>query len=235
MVKAKGVHHIAFSTSDMRGQLEFFTDVLGLPLVAIFPMHGVPGAVHAFVEASAHCLISFVQLPAIAELEIEYGKTHAGNGALPSAPGTMQHLALNVDDENELIALRSRIRSRGVNVLGPIDHGMCQSIYFAGPEGLTLEIATSSEAVDPTHWVDPESAATVDIDPETLARFKNPTAFDNPETPLEQPPKDPSKPHMLYPEAVYDQLLSMSDAAVSAAVSYPDPPVPAFAESESAS
>ena len=98
MIKANGVHHIAFSTADIKGQIEFFSDVLGMRLVGLFPMHGVPGGIHAFLEGHAHCSISFVQLPAIADLEIEYGKTHAGNGASPSAPGTMQHMALNVDD-----------------------------------------------------------------------------------------------------------------------------------------
>ncbi|MEN9717923.1 MAG: hypothetical protein RIQ99_801, partial [Pseudomonadota bacterium] len=35
-----GVHHIAFMAGDMKKQLEFFTQVLGFPLVAIFEMHG---------------------------------------------------------------------------------------------------------------------------------------------------------------------------------------------------
>ena len=224
--QAKGVHHIAFSTADMKAQLEFFSDVLGLPLVAIFPMHGVPGGIHAFLEASPHCLISFVQLPAMADIEIEYGKTHAGNGALPSAPGTLQHLALAVEDDDELLALRDRIRSRGVNVLGPIDHGMCHSIYFAGPEGLTLEIATSSEAVDPTQWIDPEAARVVGLDEATLARLRAPEDFTRPAEPIAQPPYDPDQPHMRYPPKVYQQLLQMTDEQVSTAVSYAEPPAP---------
>ena len=52
------------------------------------------------------------------------------------------YVAFDVADHYELLAMRDRIRSRGVNVMGPIHHGMCDSIYFAGPEGLTLEIAT---------------------------------------------------------------------------------------------
>jgi len=224
--QATGVHHIAFSTADMKAQLEFFSDVLGLPLVALFPMHGVPGGIHAFLEASPGCLISFVQLPAMAGIEIEYGKTHAGNGALPSAPGTLQHLALAVDDHDELLALRDRIRSRGVNVLGPIDHGMCRSIYFAGPEGLTLEIATSSQAIDPTQWIDPETARAIDLDESTLARLRTPEDFARPAEPIAQPPYDPEQPHMRYPKKVYEQLLQMTDEQVAAAVSYAEPPVP---------
>ncbi len=226
MIKVRGVHHIAFSTADMKGQIEFFSDVLGMPLVAIFPMHGVPSGIHAFLEGSKNCLMSFVQLPANADVEIEYGKTHAGNGALPSAPGTLQHLALVVDNETELLAMRDRIRSRGVNILGPIDHGMCMSMYFAGPEGLTLEIATSTEGIDPKHWIDGEAAAEVGIDAATLARFADPSAFDRPEEAIAQPAFDPEKPHMVYPEAVYQQLLGMSDEQVAAAVSFSEPPVP---------
>ncbi len=226
MTKAQGVHHIAFSTADMKGQIEFFSDVLAMPLVAIFPMHGVPGGIHAFLEGKYDCLISFVQLPAIADIEIEYGKTHAGNGALPSAPGTMQHLALVVDNDEELLALRDRIRSRGVNVLGPIDHGMCRSMYFAGPEGLTLEVATSDEAIDPKHWLDPKAAAEVGIDTDLMARFAAPESFARPSEPVPQPVYDADKPHMVYPEAVYQQLLQMSDEEVSAATSVNEPPVP---------
>jgi len=229
-IKARGVHHIAFSTAAIKTQIEFFSDVLGMQLVGLFPMHGVPGGIHAFLEASAHCSISFVQLPAIAEIEIEYGKTHAGNGALPSAPGTLQHLALGVDDEDELIALRNRIRSRGVNVLGPIDHGLCRSIYFAGPEGLTLEIATSSAAIDATQWIDPDSVRELGIDAAELARFERPESYSSPSEPLPQPAADPSKPHMRYPKKVYAKLLEMSDEEVSAAISYADPPVPRAAD-----
>ena len=178
MIKARGVHHIAFSTADMKTQIEFFSDVLGMPLVAIFPMHGVPGGIHCFLEGSAECLISFVQLPEIADIEIEYGKTHAGSGSLPSAPGTLQHLALVVDTDDELLALRDRIRSRGVNVLGPMDHGMCRSMYFAGPEGLSLEIATSDEPVDPKHWLDPEAAAEVGITPAMICLLYTSDAAD---------------------------------------------------------
>ena len=226
MIKATGVHHLAFSTADMKGQIEFFSDVLGMPLVAIFPMHGVPGGIHAFLEGSPQCLLSFVQLPAISDIEIEYGKTHAGNGALPSAPGTLQHLAFKVDDHDELLALRDRIRSRGVNVLGPVDHGMCHSIYFAGPEGLTLEIATGSEAIDPTRWVDSDAAGSVGISAEQLAHFTKPDDYQRPAEPVAQPDYDPNQPHMLYPEAMYQQLLKMTDEQLSEAVSYSDPPVP---------
>jgi len=225
--KANGIHHIAISTADIKAQIAFFSDVLGMELVGLFEMHGVPGGLHGFLEGESDCLVSFVQLPANAKVPIEYGATHAGNGASPSAPGTMQHLALRAASPEALMTLRNRIRSRGVNVIGPIDHGMCQSIYFAGPEALTLEVATSTEALDAERWIDPDTVANAGISDAELEQFKNPEPYSNPAQPVAQPPMDPDKPHMRYPKAAYAKMLEMSDDALSATISYPDPPVPA--------
>src|SRR3954451_3413838 len=153
---ASGVHHLAISTADMKAQLSFFTDVLGAELKALYWMHGVPGAQHGFVKLDDSSYVAFVQMPAIADIPSEIGVTHAGSGAGTSAPGTMQHVAFNVDTVEDLLALRDRIRSRGINVFGPRDHGLCQSIYFAGPEHLSLEIATSAVRIDYRVCIDPE-------------------------------------------------------------------------------
>ena len=59
----KGVNHLAISTNDMKGQLEFFCDVLGLPLKALYWMHGVAGTYHGFVELAPDSYIAFVQHP----------------------------------------------------------------------------------------------------------------------------------------------------------------------------
>ncbi len=225
MLKANGVHHLAISTADIKSQIAFFSDVLGMELVALYWMHGVDGAWHGFMKANDHCYLAFVQMDAIKEIPIEYGKSHAGSGALPSAPGTMQHLALNVDTVEELLNIRDRIRSRGVNVLGPIDHGMCQSIYFAGPEGLTLEVATSEAAIDAHAWIDPEVVGLAGISEEELARFKRPARYDGEGGKVPQPPIDPAKPHMHYPPKVYAKIMAMSDEQIFETSSVPEPPV----------
>lgn len=224
-LKANGVHHLAISTADIKQQIEFFTDVLGMELVALYWMHGVEGAWHGFVKANDHCYIAFVQMDAIKDIPIEYGASHAGSGALPSAPGTMQHVAFNVDDPEALLNIRDRIRSRGVNVLGPIDHGMCQSIYFAGPEGLTLEVATSAQAIDARAWIDPEVVELAGISASELARFREPAAYAGEGGAVPQPPIDPDKPHMRYPQKLYEKIMSMSDEEIFRASSETEPPV----------
>ena len=54
-----GVHHLAISTADIKAQIEFFTQVLGAELVALYWMHGVD-AWHAFVELNDTCSVAFV-------------------------------------------------------------------------------------------------------------------------------------------------------------------------------
>ena len=225
MTKPNGLHHLAISTGDIKRQIEFFSDVLGMELVALYWMHGVQGAWHGFMKLNDHASIAFVQSPQIEAIQPQPGVSHAGNAGAPSAPGTMQHLALNVDSDAELLTLRDRIRSRGVNVIGPIDHGFCLSIYFAGPEGLTLEISTSREAIDPRAWIDPEVVGLAGIGAAELERFKSPAPYGGEGGAVPQPPIDPGKPHLVYPEKAYRKLIDMPDAVMTATRSQTDPPV----------
>src|SRR4051794_3867111 len=222
---ANGVHHLALCTGDVKAQIEFFTDVLGAELKALYWMHGVDDTLHGFLKLNDHSYVAFVQNGRIADIEPQLGVSHAANPGEPSAPGTMQHLAFNVDSDAELLALRDRIRDRGVNVMGPLDHGMCRSIYFAGPEGLNLEISTSEQGIDERAWIDPEVVEKAGISAEELARYTRPAAFEDRGGAVAQPPIDPSKPHMAYPPAVYERLMTMPDDVLTARLSQPDPPV----------
>lgn len=220
-----GVHHLAISTADMKGQLEFFTDVLGAELKALFWMHGVADTFHGFVRLSDSCHIAFVQGPANAGIDSQIGVTHAGSAGGPSAPGTMQHVAFNVKNLDELLAMRDRIRDRGINVFGPLDHGMCHSIYFAGPENLALEVATSEEAIDGRKWIDPEVVRLCGIDDELLSRLKAPAAYESQAGAVPNPPVDWDKPQLAMPREALTALMGMRDEDVTARLSESTPPV----------
>jgi catechol 2,3-dioxygenase-like lactoylglutathione lyase family enzyme len=217
-----GINHLAIATRDIKGQIEFFTDVLGGELKALYWMHGVANTIHAFVELSPTCYIAFQQHPDN-PADAQIGVTHAGNAGGQVTAGTMQHLALNVDSLADLEAMRDRIRSRGIVVLGPMNHGMCQSMYFAGPEGLALEIACGS-AIDEKAWIDPEVQALAGISDDDLARFVTPPAHVRSDEPVAQPAIDPTKPHLAYPPHVYQHLVGMSDGEMWSAVTS-EPPV----------
>ncbi len=221
-----GMNHIAISTSDMKSQLQFFSDVLGMKLVALFWMHGVPGGFHAFLQMgdSQYSVVYLPENPS----DVQMGITHAGSGAGTSTTGTMQHLAFNVDTLDDLLAMRDRIRSRNVQVMGPIDHGMCQSIYFAGPDGMSLEVATHCE-IEPDEWIDPEVTELCGISADELAAMRNPEPFERPAEPVAQPATDPAMPQMRFPgqdDQAYEDMITTPDAIVWEHASFTDPPVP---------
>ncbi|WP_433756722.1 VOC family protein [Nocardia sp. CA-135398] len=222
-VHPRGVNHVAISTRNIKNQIAFFTDVLGCPLKALYRMHGAEGAWHAFVELNPESYVAFVYHPDNPDTR-DYGVTHAGNASAPVTAGALQHISLHVADFAELLGLRDRIRSRGIVVLGPVDHGFCKSIYFAGPEGLTLEL-TTGEAIDDRAWIDPEIVEINDIGPDELEKYRQPEEFVSGTGPVAQPGNDPAKPHMHYPAEVYEQIIAMPDELVWQMASQTDPPV----------
>ena len=194
MSEPNGIHHLAIATGDIKAQIEFFNDALGCELVALYWMHGVEGAWHGFLRLNDSCSIAFVETAEIRDIERTIGVTHAGSAGTACAGGAMQHLALNVDTLDDLLVMRDRLRSRGVTVFGPLDHGMCQSIYFAGPEDLSLEVATSAEPIDGRAWIDPEVVALAGISADELDRFRNPLPFTAADGPVAQPEIGPGRP-----------------------------------------
>lgn len=224
-MRVNGIHHLAVATANIKEQIEFFSDVLGAELVALYWMHGVEGAWHGFLRLHDHSYIALVQTPEVAGIERQIGVTHAGSGANPCAGGAMQHLAFNVDSLDDLLAMRDRIRSRNITVMGPIDHGMCHSMYFAGPEDLTLEVATSEAAIDGDAWIDPEVVELAGISPEELANYRKPVPADV-NSPVPQPPFDAAKPWQRgYPVDLYQKMMEVPDEVVLEKFSYREPPV----------
>lgn len=211
-MRINGIHHLAVSTADMKSQIEFFTQVLGLELVALYWMHGVEGAWHGFLKLNDQSSVAFVQMDGTDAHERALGSSHAAHGGAPSSGGTMQHVSLRVSTESELIAARDRIRQHGVPVFGPIEHGMCSSIYFAGPEGLNLEVAWSDGAIDPQQWIDPEVVALAGIGKDELSAYRKPPTMPDTEGPVPQPAYDPEKPHMAYPKKQYEKMLTLPDS-----------------------
>lgn len=84
----------------------------------------------------------------------------------------LHHLALKVNNHDELLVMRDWLWSKGVPVVGPMDHGFCVSIYSAGPENLSLELSYSEAAINPEARIDPEVQAHAGISDEELVRYK---------------------------------------------------------------
>ncbi|HYA34591.1 MAG TPA: VOC family protein, partial [Candidatus Binataceae bacterium] len=115
-----GVHHLAICTADIKKQIEFFTDVVGAELVALYWMHGVENTFHGFLKLNDSSYIAFVQNDEIKKLKAQKGVSHPKWTADNLPGGVMQHVALNVDGEPELLAIRDRVRAHGHFVMGPL-------------------------------------------------------------------------------------------------------------------
>lgn len=164
-----GVNHIAIAVADMRRTLRFYCGMLGLRLVGLFPMHGVPGAVHAFCDMGDGRLLSFIRFgePVPAAPGVSAPRSPAGR----AASGAMHHVALHVPDERTLAAVRERVVAAGHTVSAPVDHGFCRSIYLAGPDGEQLEVSTLLRPLDDRE-IDVASATAVGIDADELQAMR---------------------------------------------------------------
>jgi len=91
---ANGVHHLAICTKDIKKQIEFFSQVVGAELVALYWMHGVDHTFHGFLRLSDSSSIAFVQSPEIGEIQGIKGVSHASWTAAPVAAGRrgLRHL-----------------------------------------------------------------------------------------------------------------------------------------------
>jgi catechol 2,3-dioxygenase-like lactoylglutathione lyase family enzyme len=222
MGQPNGVHHLAICTKDIKSQIEFYTQVVGMELVALYWMHGVKNTFHGFLKLGDSSSIAFVQSPEIGEIQGIKGVSHAGSPAQPVAAGVMQHVALNVDTEADLLAMRDRVRSHGYWVMGPLDHGFCKSIYLAAPEGIMLEFSTSEgKSINGDAWIDPEVVRLSGITPSDLRRYRNPPAFVSQGGKVAQPSPHSGMPMMDGMERLY----TMTDEEITTRLSEPTPPV----------
>ncbi|AKA25256.1 VOC family protein [Pseudomonas chlororaphis] len=226
-VKPNGLHHLAITTSSTHAQIKFFVEVLGCELEALYWMHnhGDTRVFHSFLRLNETAWVSFVEYVGLSIAPID-GVTHAISSMHPSAVGTMHHLALNVDTLDELLAMRDRIRTHGVHVCGPLHHGFCSSIYFAGPEGLNLEISTTTMPLDPDIWIDLEVSELAGISSEQLARYISPAHYAGAHGRVKQPPVDDmTHPRLKLPEDQYREIMGMDDEELSRTMSECEPPL----------
>lgn len=134
-VPIHGLHHFAWRCRNAEETRHFYEDLLGLPLVHVIRSERVPSTgeycpyVHIFFRLGDGSHVAFFDL----------GDGRAAEPS-PNTPAWVNHLALAVGSEAELLAARDRLLAAGVEVLGPTDHHIIRSIYFFDPNGFRLEL-----------------------------------------------------------------------------------------------
>ena len=139
----KGLHHVAYRCKDARQTADFYTRVLGLEYMMAVSENRVPSTgeespyFHLFFRMDDGSCVAFFELPDAAPM-----------GRDDNTPAWVQHLALRVADEKTLLERKAHIESCGIEVIGPIDHTICQSIYFFDPNGHRLELTWDTTTLE---------------------------------------------------------------------------------------
>jgi catechol 2,3-dioxygenase-like lactoylglutathione lyase family enzyme len=218
---ATGIHHLALSTKNMKAQIAFFSEVCGMDLMGLFWMHGANGAFHCFLKLNDSSYLSFVQTPDMQNKEPVAGVSHPPHLVAGAAPGGLQHVSFNIGTQKELIAMRDRVRKAGYQAIGPVDHGISQSIYLNAPENIMIEFscAEGGKALTADMWVDPKCAELCGISPDELQRYVHPAALKLTDG-SEPMPTHPKLTLTILPPPVMAEFLKMSDAELSAKMNY---------------
>lgn len=138
---SRGIHHLALNTDDMKMTIDFWSGVLGMPLVhalKVPPGVGVgPGnrgnppfenLRHYFFDAGGDTMVAFFEMP-------KGAKERGDRDALAA----MQHCSFTVT-EAKFHEMIDRLKAAGVSLIGPVNVGADTfSVYFFDPNGIRLE------------------------------------------------------------------------------------------------
>ena len=131
-----GIHHVAYRCKDAKQTVEFYRDVFEMEYTTAFAEDHVPSTgeydpyMHVFLDAGNGNVLAFFELPNQKDM-----------GRDENTPAWVQHIAFKVESMDALMAAKARAESKGLDVLGPTDHGIFKSIYFFDPNGHRLELA----------------------------------------------------------------------------------------------
>ena len=147
------IHRVAYRCKDAKETVEWYAKHLDMDFILAFSEDEVPSTkapdpyMHVFLDAGGGNVLAFFELP-----------TQPDMGSDPNTPDWVQHLALQVDSVDALLAAKDKLVSAGIDVVGPTDHTLFKSIYFFDPNGHRLELAANTpkegieEKLDEVKW-----------------------------------------------------------------------------------
>ncbi len=137
MPPVAGLHHFAYKCRDAEETRRFYEDLMGFPLVHVIEEHDVPSTTGDTVSF-LHIFFQMADGSYIAFFDLGDGRASAKD---PATPQFVNHLALTVAGESELLAAKARLEAAGVALVGPLEHdAFVRSIYFWDPNGVRLEL-----------------------------------------------------------------------------------------------
>lgn len=137
-MSVKRIHHVAYRCNDARETVNFYRDVLGMDFKLAIAEDKVPSTgeddpyMHIFMDAGMGNVLAFFELPTKPAMDRDR-----------NTPAWVQHIAFEVDSFEELMGYKTKLEKAGLDVIGPTNHGIFDSIYFFDPNGHRLELVAN--------------------------------------------------------------------------------------------
>ncbi len=158
----RGVNHLALVCKDMARTVEFYRDVLGMPLVKTIDLPNGMGQ-HFFFDIGNGDSLAFFWFPNAPEAApgVAAPANLPTTGNIASAHGSMNHIAFNVPVD-KFDEYYDRLKAKGVAVTRIMNHDnspaqvsdavtddvFVRSVYFFDPDGVCLEFAAWTNTFD---------------------------------------------------------------------------------------
>ena len=148
-----GINHLALVCEDMDRTVDFYQNVLGMPLTKTIEL--AEGGKHYFFDCGGGDQLAFFWFPggpeAVPPKELR---------RITATPGTMNHVAFNVAPE-KIDEYQRKLADLGIEVTEVVNHDdsesgasedispstFVRSIYFHDPDGTQLEFAAWARAL----------------------------------------------------------------------------------------
>ena len=149
----QGINHLALVSSDMQRTVDFYSGVLGMPLIKTIDLPQGMGQ-HFFFDIGNGDSLAFFWFPNAPASQPGVASATKGMLPGPSAHGSMNHVAINVP-VGKIDEYYEKLTAKGIKASRVISHDdspmqasltvtpttFVRSIYFYDPDGIALEFA----------------------------------------------------------------------------------------------
>jgi len=142
-MKIEQIHHVAYRCKDAKETVDWYVKYLNMDFVLAIAENQVPSTkapdpyMHIFMDAGNGNILAFFEIPNSPPM-----------GRDPNTPDWVQHLALRVGSREDMMETKAKLEADGIEVVGPTDHTIFESIYFYDPNGHRLELAYNTSTPD---------------------------------------------------------------------------------------
>jgi catechol 2,3-dioxygenase-like lactoylglutathione lyase family enzyme len=158
----QGINHLALVCKDMKRTVDFYSGILGMPLIKTINLPGGTGQHFFFDVGNGDALAFFWFKDAPDSVP---GVTHPahviGRGSLTTAHASMNHVAFNVAAD-KIEEYQRKLTEAGIECTPVVNHDdsptqasltitpstFVRSIYFNDPDGIMLEFAGWTRPLD---------------------------------------------------------------------------------------